>query len=236
MKRAAFYILFLALCAQAYTQPPKVKNLQRFDAKKYHFGFSLGFNSASFALHRRGFQFPKDSLANIEVVNQSGFNLGIVTDLHLHKYFNLRFVPTLVFGQRNLNFKFLDPQGEPYIEERIIESTYLDFPIILKYRSARLNNFAAYVLAGFKPSIDLASNERVDNRDIPESIIKLRRNTTSAEIGFGTDFFLPYFKFAIEAKMSYGLQNAMVRDNTELSTPIERIVPKMFILSFLFEG
>lgn len=236
MKRSILYIFILLISTAAFAQAPKVKNLQRFDAKKYHFGFSLGFNSGSFALHRKPFQFPQDSLANIEVVNQSGFNLGIVTDLHLNRYFNLRFVPTLVFGQRNLNFRFLNEQGEPYVVERVIESTYLDFPILLKYRSARLNNFAAYLIAGIKPSIDLASNEKVDNRDIPESIIKLRRNTTNAEVGIGTDFFLPYFKFAIEAKMSYGLQNVMVRDNTELSEPIERILPKMFILSFLFEG
>ena len=83
---------------------------------------------------------------------------------------------------------------------------------------------------------DLASNEDVLNESINESIIKLKQNTTSAEVGVGTDFFLPYFKFAIELKMSYGLQNVMIRDNTELSNPVEQIVPKMFFITFLFEG
>ena len=112
----------------------------------------------------------------------------------------------------------------------------LDFPILLKYRSARLNNFAAYLIAGAKYSIDLASNEDVRNEDIPESIVKLKRSTTSAEVGVGTDFFLPYFKFAIELKMSYGLQDVLIKDDTELSNPIEKIVPKMFFITFLFEG
>ena len=74
------------------------------------------------------------------------------------------------------------------------------------------------------------------NVDIPESIIKLKRNTYAAEVGVGTDFFLPYFKLGLELKMSYSLDNAMIRDNTELSNPIEEIRPKMFFFTILFEG
>lgn len=215
---------------------PKVKNLQRFDQKRIHFGFSLGINSASFALQRQPFQTANDSLTRLDVVDQAGFSLGIVTDLHLHPYFNVRFLPTLVFGQRNLEYHFSSRPGKSNLVLRQVESTYLDFPILFKYRSARLNNFAAYVIAGGKYSIDLASNEDVLNEEIGESIVKLKRNTTAVEVGVGTDFFLPYFKFSVELKMSYGLQNVLIRDNTELSNPVDRIIPKMFFVSFLFEG
>lgn len=217
-------------------QTSKVKNLQRFDNKTIHFGFSLGLNSGSFALHRKPYNQFTDTLASIDVISQSGFNIGVVSDLHLRRNFNLRFVPTLVFGQRNLDFKFIGQDGKVNLVARTVESTYWDFPLLFKYRSERLNNFAAYVIFGGKYTVDLASNEDVLNSEIPESIIKLKRNTTSAEVGFGTDFFLPYFKFAIEVKMSYTLDDALIHDNTELSTPIERISPKMFILSLLFEG
>jgi hypothetical protein len=229
-----FFSVLLIFSAQA--QQPKVNNLQRFDTKLIHFGFSLGINSAGFALHRKAYNPARDTLASIEVINQSGFNLGIVSDLHITPYFNLRFVPTLVFGQRNLEYTFLNSKGESLPVEKVVESTYLDFPILFKYRSARLNNFAAYFIAGGKYSIDLASNEDVRNEDITESIVKLKKNSTSAEVGIGTDFFLPYFKFAIELKMSYGLQDVLIKDNTELSDPVEKIVPKMFFLTFLFEG
>ncbi len=235
MKRIAFFLV-LIFSVSIYAQESKVQNLQRFDNKTIHFGFSLGINSGSFALHRKAFNQFNDSLASIDVINQSGFNLGIVSDLHLHRLFNLRFLPTLVFGQRNLDFLFIGQDGLPRLVQRTVESTYLDFPLLLKYRSERLNNFAAYFIVGAKYSIDLASNEDVLNSEIPESIIKLKRNTTAAEVGFGTDFFLPYFKFAVELKMSYTLDDVLIHDNTELSDPIERIVPKMFILSLLFEG
>jgi hypothetical protein len=219
-----------------HAQKPKVENLQKFDAKTIHFGFSLGINNGSYAVHRKPFNPLRDSLRSIEVINQSGFNLGIVSDLHIHQYFDLRFVPTLVFATRRMNFNFVGDDGLPRLEEREIESTYLDFPLLIKYRSARLNNFAAYFIAGFKYSIDLASNEDVDNSQIPEPIIKLKSRTTAAEVGVGTDFFLPYFKFALEAKMSYTLQNALVQDQTELSAPIDKLLPKMFFLTLLFEG
>lgn len=225
------------LSLQLMAQKPKVENLQRFDNKKIHFGFSLGINSGGFAVQRKAYDFQADSLASIEVIPQSGFNLGIVSDWHIHKHFNLRFVPTLVFAQRNMDFIFISEiTGERYAIQQQIESTYLDFPLLFKYRSARLNNFAAYFIAGGKYSIDLASNEAVKNEDINESIIKLKRNTVAAEVGVGTDFFLPYFKFALELKMAYTLDNVMIRDNTELSNPIEKIVPKMFFLTLLFEG
>ncbi len=217
-------------------QSPKVNNLQKFDQKRIHFGFALGINSGGFALQRKAYNLTTDSLQSLDVVNQSGFNLGIVSDLHITKSFNLRFVPTLVFGQRNMEFNFINFKGERYTELRQIESTYLDFPLLFKYRSARLNNFAAYFIAGGKFSLDLASNENVDNNDIEESIIKLKRNTYSAEVGIGTDFFLPFFKLGLEIKMSYSLDDALIRDNTELSNPIEEIRPKMFFFTILFEG
>lgn len=236
MKRKFLIVYLFFLSSIVFAQKPKVENLQKFDAKTTHFGFSLGLNTGSFALHRQPFNGLQDSLASIDVVNQGGFNLGIVSELHLHKYFGIRFLPTLVFAQRNLDYLFIGEDGLPNLVQRQVESTYLDFPILFKYRSARLNNFAAYVVAGAKYSIDLASNEDVKNEDIPESIVKLKRNTTSAEVGVGTDFFLPYFKFAIELKMSYGLQDILIHDNTELSEPVEKIVPKMFFITFLFEG
>ena len=233
--RNLFLILLLCVSTFAFSQKKKVQNLQRFDTKRIHFGFSLGINNAGFSIHRRPFNI-QDSLASIDVINQAGFNLGIVSEFHINKYFGVRFLPTLVFGQRNLDFTFIDRRGNVELVQRAVESTYLDFPLLMKYRSARLNNFAAYIIGGVKYSVDLASNEEVQNEDIPESIIKLRRNSYSAEVGVGTDFFLPYFKFAIEAKMSYTLDDLLVPDNTELSAPIEKILPKMFFITFLFEG
>jgi len=236
MKNFVLVLIFILFSGQVFGQKLVSKNLQRFDHRKIHFGFSLGLNSGGFALQREPITTASDSLVSLEVLSQGGFSLGIVSDYHLHPYFNIRFLPTLVFGQRNLEYSFVTKNGLIRLIEVPVESTYLDFPILFKYRSARLNNFAAYFIGGIKYSVDLSSDEDVNNDEIDEPIVKLKRNTSAVEVGIGTDFFLPYFKFAIELKMSFGLQDALIKDNTELSDPVEKIVPKMFFISFLFEG
>jgi hypothetical protein len=236
LKPFLFSLLFFSFVL-AIAQKPKVENLPNFKQKRIHFGFSLGFNSASYTLDRKQIDFKNDSLLRIDVESQSGFNLGIVSALHFNEFFSLRFVPTLSFAQRNLNYTFQNPRsGEKEILIKPLESTNIELPLLFKYRSQRLNNFAAYLIAGGKYVIDLASNEDVNNEDLRELIVKQQSQYVAAEIGIGTDFFLPYFKFSIEGKMSYGIKNIIVKDNTIFSNPIDRMLPKMFMLSLHFEG
>ena len=111
-------------------------------------------------------------------------------------------MPTLSFAQRNMEY-YVKPSSGAALTTTIkpIESTYVEFPLLLKLKSARLNNFSAYLLAGGKYNIDLASNEKVDNDKSEEDIvIKFKRTTFAYDIGVGADFYLMYFKFGIEAK------------------------------------
>ena len=212
-------------------------NLNRFDDKIIHFGFSLGINSSDFVMESDLGQ--KDSLVKLESNPQLGFNLGIVTDLHLGTHFNLRFIPTLSFSQRNLEYTYDSPNSQrPITYTKPVESTYLDIPLNLKIRSARAGNFAAYVVGGFMYSYDLTSQEEVENKtsNLEELIVAVNRNTYSYQIGFGFDFFLEYFKFSPEFKLSMGLNNNHVQDNSYFSAPINELKSKIFLVSFTFEG
>jgi len=237
--KLSLIVLFALASFSTFAQKPKVENLPLFKQKKVHFGFTLGLNSSNYTLDRKDIDFVNDSLYLIDVDGQSGFTLGIVSALHFNEFFSLRFLPSLSFAQRNINYTFRkDILGVPATETlvRTVESTYIELPLLFKYRSKRLNNFAAYLIGGGKYVMDLASNEDVDNATLNEPIIKTNSQFIAAEVGIGTDFFLPYFKFSIEGKMSYGISNILVRDNTIFSNPIERMLPKMFILSLHFEG
>lgn len=174
----------------------------------------------------------------LEVQRQPGFNLGIVSELHMTKNFKMRFVPSLSFAQRDIVYQF---EGKRYIEfVKQVESTYLEFPVLLKLKSDRVNNFSGYIIAGGKYSLDLASNEDADNAgsNLADLVVKIRRNDYHIEAGWGMEFYLEYFKFGIELKMSYGINNILVPDNppTIFSTPIDVLRSKMFLLSFTFEG
>lgn len=230
--------IFLVISEDSFSQRRKAENLPNFDMRMFHFGFLIGFNSAHAELQRSGPLSNTDSLQVISVDPQSGFNLGIVSSFSLAKHLKLRFVPTLSFAQRNIEYYFKLADNTWLTEVKPIESTYVEFPLLLKYKSKRLNNFSAYLIGGGKYAIDLVADEGIDNsknsRD--EIVIKMKRNTFMMEVGTGFDFYLEYFKFGIELKMSYTLDNTLIQDNTVYSTPLEKIKPRMFSLSFTFEG
>ena len=84
------------------------QNLQRYDNQQMHFGFSIGINSLDFNIKYNPDVMFKDSLYVLESQNQEGFNLGIVSNLRIGRYTDLRFIPTLVFGERHLEYDFID--------------------------------------------------------------------------------------------------------------------------------
>lgn len=239
--RSLTYILTLLLIGVAFAgygqrRGVKQKNLQSFDERRYHFGFMLGVNSSGSYLDRNLNTEFSDSLMHMYPGSAAGFNLGIVTQLKLLNNFAVRFVPSLSFQDRVVNYEFYRGPDETETFVKRVESTFIDFPINFKYRSNRINNFAVYVLFGGKYSLDVASQKDVRNVLLEDLIIKLNQHDYSAEVGGGFDFFLPYFKFGIELKLSVGIPNLIIQDDTVFSRPIESLRTRTFMVSFTFEG
>lgn len=228
------FVICLLNCIECFGQHPKIQNLPKYEFDALHFGFSLGVNKTNFIITPRTLS---DSILVVESSPQNGFNLGIVSELAVHRYLTIRFVPNISFAQRNLDFTIATQKGIGVFTKKV-ESTFLDFPIDIKLRSARMNNFSAYVLAGVKYTTDVASQKNVDNTslDITQQVVKLDRNDIGYEMGAGVEFYLPYFKFAIEGKLSLGFKNLLVNDNTIFANAIDRLYSKMFLISFTFEG
>lgn len=230
----SFTIVLTALFVKA--QDPNEKgNLEHYYNETLHFGFTMGINRANFIIlpvpHFEQF----DSLKTVESAAKFGFNLGIISDLRLDKYLTLRFVPNLSFSERNLQY-FYDGH-DTITRVKTIESTFINFPLNLKLRSKRVKNFGAYLLAGGAYNLDLASKRKIVNSTNPkEQIVKLQRDDFSYEMGTGAEFYFPYFKFAIEAKLSIGVRNVLIKDNTVFSNSIDQLNSKIFLISITFEG
>lgn len=211
-------------------------NLGGFDNKSYHFGFLLGFNSADLYIDRKkGYEF-QDSLLSVNSQNQPGFNLGIVAAYHFNKNITVRFLPTLSFEERLLNYVFYAGADSTSKFEKRIESTYIDFPINFKFRTDRLGNSAYYVLAGARYRINMQSEKDVKNEIASEILVKTDDNDFAVEFGGGVDFFLPYFKFGIELKMGVGIKNLLIPEATQFSNPLESLRSRTLMISFTFEG
>ena len=112
----------------------------------------------------------------------------------------------------------------------------LDLPILLKIRTDRLTNFAAYALIGAKYSRDMQSQENVNQQLQSDDILRLESANYCADLGAGIDFFLPFFKFSIEIKTELGLVNVLIPDDSDYANPIESLRTRSYIVSICFEG
>lgn len=210
------------------------KNYSRFDYKKFHFGFALGVNTSDYHYKINTSANNADSVVGVQIRKQPGFNLGIISSWNIHETVHLRFVPSLSFQERLFSYSYVD-KDEIKIKENRIESTCLDFPILLKLRTKRITNFAAYAITGLQYSVDLASQADVD-QTLGDPIVKVLKHDYSYQVGGGFDFWLPYFKFGIELKLSNGLRNLHIDDGTFFMEPISSLRSKVWWFSLTFEG
>ena len=138
----------------------------------------------------------------------------------------------ITFQERQLIYKVYDSTKIKKVSVPV-DATNLEFPLLIKWRTNRINNFAAYVIGGAYYSIDLATNKDVESG---VSGIKLEQQDYCGTIGLGTDFYMPYFKFGIELRYNFGLVDVNIPDNNTFSSPIDKIFTRSWLLSFTFEG
>jgi len=199
-----------------------------------HFGFSMGLNTMDFIPKMN----PLDTNNwTAEVVSlKPGINIQIVMDYRPATYFDIRFLPGVSFGQRNLNF--YDKDGVLINDKQQLESSFLEFPLMIKTKGMRLNNSRPYLIGGINFRYDLAAKKEYDEQSAV--YMRLRKADLYYEVGAGIDFYLPYFKLTIEAKMSNGLRDMLVHDEPHPFHPqyvnsIESLKSQIWTLSFHFE-
>lgn len=227
-----FIIVFACLLSvSVQAQKPRILNYTTHDDRSIHFGFCLGLNTMDFVI-KNSFNstFPDSLVGDITRANP-GFHIQIVSNYRLGEYFDLRFLPGISFGQRDFNFF---RNGELVNEKHKLESNFLEFPLLLKYKAKRYYNFRPYLITGLNLRVDLAKTFSEDD----EIFMDLKRFDLYHEVGVGFDFYLPYFKLGIEIKYSYGFFNMLEKRTTihpEFQNSIDKLNSSLFLLSFHFE-
>ena len=156
MKKLFLYILlFTGLCGHAqsgtqiFSRDPII-NLENFDKQRVHWGYFLGFNSYDFK-----FDYRTNPGTDIQVMRTTGFNVGLVGNLRLFEYLDLRFEPGLYYTQRDLTFPGIEDDVDRLRE---VKSTYIHFPLLLKFSSKRTGNLRPYLVGGVSRTLNLSSN------------------------------------------------------------------------------
>ncbi len=251
-----FVILFLSKVS--FSQMWGVPNLTTFDDRKIHFGFTLGMNTLDlgfkhyYTLDENPDFDPElvsslkpDYLLELDSVGrmvradiaslQPGFTVGIVSNLRLTENLDLRFIPGLSFGSRSILYNVpLHDLNDPRNTDRFtIRSTYLDFPVMLKYKSKRIINQRPYMLTGLAMRVDISKSAK-------EELVRLKKATFYAEAGMGWDNYLQFFRLSTELKYSFGLNNSLAAAPIEpqpkyFSQAFRRLSSHMLTLSFHFE-
>ncbi|MBK8678980.1 MAG: PorT family protein [Chitinophagales bacterium] len=224
--------LFLANNQLSQAQP----NLQNHDRRKIHFGISLGTNLSRFAVtHSPDFAFH-DTIKSVQSSRSGGFNVGIISDFHMGKRTDLRFIPSLVFAEKKLDYIELSPDGGPNLAtNKTIESIMLTFPLSVKYKSDRFfDNFRFYVIGGGRLDWDLASNSKARKA---LDIVKIKPVDFAVEYGLGLEFYFPLFIFSPEIRFSNGLNNIFTdTPNLRYSEVLGRLKSRAVMITLQFEG
>ncbi len=237
-----------------FGQKQKVNYLTTFDEKLIHFGFTLGINFLDFNVTNYNpisenpdfapgsnrpndaNQFGYESYVRSDIESLlPGFTVAIVSSLRLHKDLDLRFLPGMSFGERKLTYNIpvydINTGIEPF-KFYSIKSTFIDFPLLLKYKARRINNDRPFVIFGGAFRQDISKSAK-------EDLVKLKSGGFYAEVGGGWDHYFPFFRFSVEGKFSFGLNNqlgdAPQEQRPYYSQSIKNLRSNIFTLSFHFE-
>ena len=230
--KVVVFLMFFVLCNQeVLAQNSKTINLTSYDESKIHYGFLLGGHSSKYRIdYTDEFVQPQfDSLHSIVANNLGGFKVGFVVNFHLFQYLDFRILPTAGFYQNSLTYRFTN--GTQIVELR--DPTYVELPLLFKYKSVRRGNTRMYIVGGLNPSM-----QAVSTKEKEDSTEKLRINkyNIAFELGVGLDLYQSYFKFSPEIRYSYGLMNALDSNKNSFSAALKKVTLHNITFYITFEG
>ncbi|GLB50546.1 type IX secretion/gliding motility protein PorT/SprT [Neptunitalea lumnitzerae] len=234
MKRIFLTILALTAVQAVFSQRTHrvVEQLPNFDKQPVHWGYFLGFNSYDFVF---SYNETPPGGDDVLVDPEIGFNVGLVGNLRLNDYFDLRLEPGLYYTKRTLNYQNPILVGDDAIRET--NSTYIHVPLLLKASAKRWGNVKPYIVGGLSTSLNLGSKEKSAD-DNSSGVFRMKKNTYYYEVGFGIDFYTPTFKFSPSIRGVFAMSDELLDDidpNSPWTSNINYIQTRGVFINFTFE-
>ncbi|MFC5410374.1 outer membrane beta-barrel protein [Larkinella bovis] len=184
-------------------------HLEDYEDRTIRYGFLFAAPVTRFNIKYSDAYVSRDSAHQLYSPNKVGFRVGFIMNTILSEHFDVRVTPAVSLYSRSIESKY--PGGISKSEVR--ESTWMELPVLLKYKSKRRMNSRMYVIGG--GSFGIETNVR--RREVAGSSKLLTKNRDlSVEYGIGFEQFFEFFKFAPEIRFSHGLVNLFepVQGNT----------------------
>ena len=225
------FILSLVACTFVCKAQQKrwvQRNNPNYDDKKLTYGFLIGLHTSIYQIdYSDVFVSQKfDTLHSVNPMWSSGFSLGFIVNYRLNEYFDLRLTPEVAFYEQKVRYQYTDET----FEDALVESTMVEFPVLLKYKSERRGNIRMYMIGGVKPGIEASGK-----KDKTKAELEIKPSNVCIEAGFGFDLYYPLFKFSPEIRFSRGLIDVLGNRNNEYGQPLSRVNTNTITVYLLFQ-
>ncbi len=224
-------ILALACCSLTTLGQGKrwvQRNNPNYDDKRLTYGFLIALHSSIYQVNHSD-AFITQSFDTLHSVNSSwtsGFSLGFIVNYKLGDFFDLRLTPEVAFYENKVRYQFTN-EG---FEDAHVESTMVEFPILLKYKSERRGNIRMYMIGGVKPGFEASGK-----KDSTKEELEITGTNVSLEAGFGFDLYYPLFKFSPEIRFSRGVVDILGNRTNDFGQPLQRVNTNTVTVYFLFQ-
>ncbi len=173
-----------------------------------------------------------DSLTGISSKPTSGFAIGFITRYRIDEHVEVRATPSLIFADRSLVYTYNTPSQNVV---KSTQTTTVDFPLEVKLKSDRIQDFRLYIMGGIKYSEAIGRGNNQPTLDPLQMTVKNATGFGSYEAGIGCDIYFEYFKLSPEIKISNSLGNILVPQNQPFASPLSKLGLHTIMFSLIFE-
>ena len=207
------------------------QNNPNYDDRKLSYGFLIGLHTSAYQIKYadRFVTQSFDSVYSIEPGWSAGFSLGFIVNYRLTDLLDFRVTPKVAFYEHTLRYRYTD---ETPTEEKLVETTMVELPLLLKYKSERRGNIRMYMVGGIKPGLEASGKK---DRENSSTSLGITGTNLNLEAGFGFDLYYPLFKFSPEIRFSRGIVNILENTTNDYGLPLQRVNTNTVTLYLLFQ-
>jgi hypothetical protein len=206
------------------------QNNPNYDERLISYGFMIGLHTSGYQVqYADKFVTPQfDTLQSVMAEFSPGFSLGFLVNYRINEFLDLRLMPKAGFYTHKLRYNYTDETTR----FQFVETTHVEFPLLLKYKSMRRGNVRMYMIGGITPGLELSGKNDVQSST---ASLDIRKYNLQLEGGLGFDFYFPLFKFSQEIRFARGLTNMLGTDPSIYKDPLQRLNTNTIAVYFIFQ-